>query len=383
MNLSIRRIATLADIPATEWNNLINNANPFLRHEFLAGLERYQCLDDHGWYPNHLAVFSGEKLVGALPVYFKSNSLGEFVFDWDWAEAYQRAGGQYYPKIVSAIPFTPVMGERLLVHKDELHKDEIKDLLITSAIDLAEKSGVSGLHCLFPDEDDCNRLSQRGLSLRLSCQYHWFNNGYRDFNDFLETLTSKKRKQIRRERRSVREAGIDIETLRGSEIHADQWTIFHEFYCSTFHRKWGEPRLTLAFFQSLSQALPDSTLLFMARHKGKYVAGAFAMQGSDTLFGRHWGCDRHFRYLHFELCYYQTIEYCIRHGLKKFDAGAQGEYKISRGFNPVRTWSAHWINNMEFRKAVENYLLREQQHMEHYIDELSTHSPYKQCINHN
>ena len=382
MNLSIRRIKTLADIPARDWNKLINHSNPFLQHEFLAGLERYKCLDNHGWYPNHLTVFSGENLVGALPVYFKSNSLGEFVFDWNWAEAYDRAGGQYYPKVVSAIPFTPVTGERLLVHRDEINKDRIKDLLIKAALNLVEESKVSGLHCLFPDEDDRNKLSHGGLSLRLACQYHWFNYGYCDFDDFLNRLGSKKRKQIKRERRSVHEAGIEIDILRGSEINADHWDIFRGFYRSTFYRKWGEPRLTLAFFQSLSQALPDSTLLFMARYKGEYVAGAFAMQGSDTLFGRHWGCDRQFRYLHFELCYYQTIEYCIRHGLKKFDAGAQGEHKISRGFIPIHTWSAHWINDIKFRKVINDYLVHEQRYMEHYIDGLSAHSPYKQCASH-
>ena len=383
MNLLVRRFNKLADIPAQDWNNLINNTNPFLRHEFLAGLERYQCLDNQGWYPNHLIVFSDGKLAGALPIYFKSNSVGEFVFDWDWADAYERAGGQYYPKIVSAVPFTPVTGKRLLVHPDDACKDKIKELLISSAIELAEESEVSGLHYLFPDEDDCSELFHRGLSLRLACQYHWFNHGYRDFDDFLDRLSSKKRKQIKRERKSVQKAGIEIEILRGSEIHADQWAKFYEFYRSTFYRKWGKPRLTLAFFQYLGQKLPESTLLFLARYDGKYVAGAFVMEGSDTLFGRHWGCDSQFRYLHFELCYYQTIEYCIRHGLKKLDAGAQGEHKISRGFVPIRTWSAHWISNKEFRKAVEDYLLHEQRYMEHYIDKLTLHLPYKQCVSNN
>jgi len=313
-----------------------------------------------------------------MPLYLKTNSIGEFVFDWNWAEAYRQAGGRYYPKIVSAVPFTPVTGRRLLVADHYPGSDEVKRCLLGAADELVRAAGVSGLHVLFPDETDRLELSRHGLLLRLGCQYHWFNEGYRDFDDFLDRLTSRKRKEIRRERQAVRNAGLEFQVLQGRQITPDVWAAFFDFYASTFHRKWGSPRLTLPFFRHLGTALSDATLLFLARQRGQYVAGAFAMRGSDTLYGRHWGCRGWFRYLHFELCYYQTIEYCIREGLKRLDAGAQGEHKLSRGFLPVATWSAHRLVNREFRNAVERYLAREQSYVRQYISELSGHPPYKQ-----
>lgn len=377
MKLSIRQTGSLQEVATATWNALDTHGNPFLRHEFLAGLEQYNCLDDHGWYPCHLLAERDGELVGALPLYFKTNSIGEFVFDWNWAEAYEHAGGHYYPKLVSAVPFTPVTGPRYLVRPDAGNPEDIQDALFQAARSLAEEAGVSGLHFLFPDDVDHQTFIRQGLLIRGSYQYHWFNHDYRDFDDFLFRLSAKKRKQIKRERRVITESGIRIEVLRGEAITPRHWSAYYRFYTSTFDKKWGNPRFTLDFFQSLSNRLPGVPLLFLASHGKTCVAGAFAMQGEDVLYGRHWGCHGQFPFLHFELCYYQTIDYCIRHRIGKLDAGVQGEHKISRGFIPVNTWSAHWIANNEFRHAIEHYLNREQAFIEHYMKELSGHLAYK------
>jgi len=377
LNLSIRTLDSLQDVPATEWNNLVPDDNPFLRHEFLYGLEQYKCLDNHGWYPAHILAWSDGTLVGALPLYIKTNSIGEFVFDWSWADAYEQAGRQYYPKLVSAIPFTPVTGPRCLVNQHTANSQDVSKQIYFAARKFAEDSGVSGLHYLFPDEAECLLLAADGLLKRKACQYLWFNHHYHDFEEFLQTLNSKKRRQLKKERRTLLDAGIKLEILHGNEITPRHWAIYHQFYTSTFYRKWGEPRFTLPFFESLSRTLPDATLLFMALYQNEYIAGAFAMRGTETLYGRHWGCNSQFQFLHFELCYYQTIDYCIQHGLKKLDAGVQGEHKISRGFVPVTTWSVHWIANEQFRCAIQNFLEQEQQYIEDYMNELSTHLAYK------
>ena len=326
---------------------------------------------------SNIIAESGNKTVGALLLYMRTNSTGEFVFDWSWADAYERAGGRYYPKLVSAIPFTPVTGPRFLVRRDIENKTLVTDALYKMAREYAVETDISGIHVLFPDNPDRQQMKQRGLLLREGCQYHWFNNHYSSFNDFLSRLTARKRKQIKRERNAVCTADIEIEELSGRAITPDHWSVFHGFYSSTFYRKWGEPRLTLDFFQSLSRIMPEAPVLFMAKHKGEYVAGAFAMQGTDTLFGRHWGCSEHFRFLHFELCYYQTIEYCIRRGFSTLDAGVQGEHKLSRGFIPVRTWSAHWIADNAFRDAIAHYLDYEHNAIEDYINDLQHHLAYK------
>lgn len=377
MNITVKQIHTLAELSASSWNRLAGDFNPFLNHSFLGGLEQYRCLDGHGWYPCHVIAESGGELAGAMPLYIKTNSTGEFVFDWGWADAYERAGGRYYPKLVSAIPFTPVVGPRLLVRKDITDKSEVMDALYEKARRFARDSQFSGIHVLFPDEPDRERMKYHGMLLREGCQYQWFNNHYTSFDDFLSRLTAKKRKQIKHERKIVRESGIEIEEISGPDITDEHWKMYYEFYRSTFFRKWGEPRLTLDFFRSLSDFMSDSPVLFMARYNGKYVAGAFAMRGTDTLFGRHWGCSGTFRFLHFELCYYRTIEYCIRQGINKLDAGVQGEHKLSRGFIPVRTWSAHWIADGALRDAVAQFLDYEQNAVEDYINDLQYHLAYK------
>lgn len=376
-SLIVKQLESLAPIPPEEWNALTDGRNPFVSHEYLHGLEKHHCLDDHGWIPNHLAAYEDEVLVGALPLYIRGNSFGEFVFDWAWADAYERVGGRYYPKLVSAIPFAPVIGPRLLVCPEREDREAIRDRLLAGAIDLADNGGLSSYHCLFTDEADMPAFTRRQLLQRLTCQFYWNNRDYRDFQDFLDSLTSKRRKQIRRERRQVTENRIDIQVLNGHDISEEQWRVFHDFYCSTFYRRWGNPRLTLDFFLWLGAALPDRVLLILARHEGEYVAGAFSMLGEDSVYGRHWGCGERFPFLHFELCYYQTIDFCIRNGLAGVDAGVQGEHKLMRGFEPIAARSFHWIRHRGFRDAVDDYLARETREISCYIEALSTHTPFK------
>lgn len=376
MKLSLRRITALADIPAATWNRLAAD-DPFLRHEFLGGLEQYDCLAGHGWTPRHLAAYVDGELAGAIPLYRKSNSIGEFVFDHDWAAGCERAGINYYPKLVSAIPFAPVTGSRILLSPDVGDGAQVRAALIKAAMEDAREHGCSGVHFLFPEQADAEVLLQRGFLLRPAFQYHWRNQGYTDFGDFLSRLSSKRRKEINKERAAIRKGGITVEILEGADIRAHHWRIFREFYASTFHRKWGEPRLTLPFFQALGHHLPQAVVLLLARHQAEYIAGAFALRTGTTLYGRHWGCRDQYRFLHFELCYYQTIDYCIRHNLRTLDAGVQGEHKLHRGFLPVPGCSAHWFAHRELHRAVGHYVACEQPLVESYMKQLCRHSSYK------
>lgn len=375
--MDIRRHESLADIAAADWDALVPPDYPFARHAFLAGLEAFDCLADHGWVPIHLTAHEGDALVGAMPLYLKTNSVGEFVFDWSWADAFERAGGRYYPKLVNAIPFAPVTGPRLLVDRNTDQARAIATALLTQARALAEELQLSSLHCLFPDDIDRGHLESAGLLMRAGCQYHWFNRGYDDFDAFLASLNSKRRKQIRRERREVAAQNVQIQCLHGGQVSEAQWAVFHRFYCSTFHKRWGEPRLTLPFFRALSARLPEQTLLWLASLDGDYVAGAFGMRGDRTLYGRHWGCSEDLPFLHFELCYYRTIDYAIENGLARLDAGAQGEHKIMRGFEAVKTWSGHWIAHPGFREAVAGFLRDETRQIDGYVDAVADHVPYR------
>jgi len=343
-----------------------------------------------GWIPQHILLYDEKTLVGAVPQYLKTNSNGELVFDWAWAEAYQRSGLDYYPKLVVAIPYTPATGPRLLIapHAD---RDKISTQLIQCALEHAKQNNISSLHWLFPHEDDLQQLKQQGLLVRLGCQFHWHNlpgddvggdnfsdnKKYQDFDDYLDHFTSKKRKQIRRERRAVMEANVTLQRLYGEELSEPQWQAVHRHYCSTFDRLSGHATLSLDFFREVCHALPQQLIVMLAEHNGKYVASAICFRDDTTLYGRHWGCDAHFQNLHFEACYYQGLEYCIEHKLQRFDPGAQGEHKISRGFLPTPTWSAHWIAEPQFRTAIADFLQRETRGMQHYIEELNKHSPFK------
>lgn len=369
--------SSLSAIDAADWNALVGESNPFLRYEFLHALEQHDCLLPWGWLPQYLCVIDGEKLVGAAPMYLKENSYGEFVFDWAWAEAYARHGLQYYPKLVVAVPYTPVTGPRLLVDVSHPQADLIRRALHEGALSHAKQLEVSSLHWLFTDDDDTDFLEQHGLMRRTGCQFHWHNAGYKTFDDYLAVLTSKKRKQVKRERRLVDDAGIEVELLHGRDTTEAHWNTFYEFYCSTFARKSGHPTLTKDFFIALSQSMPDAVVLVLAKHEGRYVAGTFNLRGDDALFGRHWGCHESFSGLHFELCYYRLIDYCIEHGLARFEAGAQGEHKLSRGFLPQATWSAHWLAQPDFSDAISNFLEHEHGGIQDYMEVLNEHSPYK------
>ncbi|NNE37804.1 MAG: GNAT family N-acetyltransferase, partial [Gammaproteobacteria bacterium] len=310
---SIKQLSCIQEVSAIDWNTIANTSNPFVSHEYLSGLERFDCLDNHGWIPCHIVAYSGDVLVGGIPLYIRSNSYGEFVFDWAWADAYERAGGSYYPKLVSAIPFAPVSGPRILAHPDNPHANSIRLLLLKHVIQLIKINNLSSYHCLFPDDSE-NIFTENKLLQRHTVQFHWQNKNYTDFREFASQLTSKKRKQILRERKKVFDNGIVVDIFRGDQMNEELWSSYYEFYCSTFYRRWGNPRLTKEFFYSLSVNLPEQTLVFMASAGSKYIAGAFLMLGNQTLYGRHWGCIEQHPYLHFELCYYQAIDYAIAYG---------------------------------------------------------------------
>lgn len=380
LRLSMRTavVNQIRDIPPEEWNRVSGTAHPFLRHEFLSALESNGCVGDaYGWWPQHIVVYDDDDtLVGVAPLYLKSNSYGEFVFDWAWADAYQRAAVPYYPKLVSAIPYTPVTGPRVLVHPASDHA-RVSQAIIDRALSLTNEKQASSLHWLFSSEADTALLCESGFMRRTSCHFHWHNEGYASFEDFLSRLSSRKRKKIRRERRHVQEAGIEMRIVHGNEATAEQWQIMHAFYCSTFEKKSGLPTLSLEFFQEISRTMGDQVVLVFASHGEDVVAGAIMLRGEDALYGRHWGCREEFNSLHFEACYYQGIDYCIRNNLALFEPGAQGEHKISRGFLPVYTWSAHWIVDERFRMAIGRYLLQEHELIVDYHDDLLETSPYR------
>jgi predicted N-acyltransferase len=369
----------LESIAAHEWNQLNSNHDPFLSHEFLVALERHACLGEgFGWFPNHLTVKDSQgRLVGAMPMYLKTNSYGEFVFDWSWASAFGRYGLSYYPKLVVAIPYTPVTGHRLMVHP-KADSNVIKPLMIDQALGFARAKGVSGLHWLFTNDEDSQLLTGHSLILRMGCQYHWHNNNYQDFEQFLQAITSRKRKNVRRERRKVKEQDIQLKIMHGYEADDELWRQVHRFYTLTFDRKFGIPTLTLGFFKEIAKTMGNRVVLMLAEYEGSLVACAINFRNDTCLYGRYWGCEQKFHSLHFETCYYQGINYCIEHNLKCFEPGAQGEHKIPRGFLPTKTYSAHWIAHEGFRRILHDFCKREQRMMEQECNALMTLSPYRQ-----
>jgi predicted N-acyltransferase len=370
----------IASVSSEHWDSLAGDSNPFIQHDFLNALEQHDCLQNWGWYPQHCLLYDDDKLIGACPAYIKTNSYGEFVFDWSWADAYQQHGLEYYPKIVTAIPFTPVQGPRLLAstsHMDtagrQLDAPGIKQILLNALLQFAEKNSLSSAHFLFCEDDDIRLLAETGLMLRYDYQYHWTNRNYTDFDDFLSQLTSKRRKNIRRERKTVREDNIDIQLVNGLQLNDEQWEMLYHYYRITFLKKYGTATLTLDFFRAVAHKL----LAVLAYHENDIVAAAICFEGRNKLFGRHWGCKEKYNNLHFEVCYYTGIDYCIKKRLAVFEPGAQGEHKIWRGFLPVRTQSAHWIAHAGFRRAIKDFLQREAVAMEHHGELLMESSPYK------
>ncbi len=316
-------------------------------------------------------------MLGAAPLYLKFNSYGEFVFDWSWAEAYRRHGLPYYPKLVGAIPYTPATSPRLLLAPGQPHPEITARAMVDYVLEEARRQRWSSIHWLFPTPAEIEQLQSQSFLPRIGCQFHWRNRGYRDFQDFLDTLTAKRRKNINRERRLVREAGLELQILNGRELSEAQWRIVHEFYRSTFERLGGMPTLTLPFFQDIAETLGDRLMLVLAFDQGREVAGAISFRSASTLYGRHWGCRADHDSLHFEACYYQGLDYCIQQGLQRFEPGAQGEHKIYRGFLPTLTHSAHWIAHPGFRQVITDFLDRETPAVRQYAQELLQHSPYR------
>lgn len=376
--LSITIINSLGDIEPEDWDALGGEEDPFLSHAFLHALERHDCLGDQfGWYPRHILVRDQDQLVAACPCYIKTNSYGEFVFDWSWASAYERSGGRYYPKLVCGVPYTPVTGKRLLVLDGRSDRKALKQILIETAIQYTQDNAYSGMHWLFTDEEDTALLRDNNLSLRMGCQYHWHNDNYQDFDDFISRFSSKKRKNIRRERRMVSDQELKLEIFEGPEISEDLWELFYQFYIDTFDKKAGIPTLSLGFFKEIGAKLGNRVLLVMASDETGYVAGALDFASHDSLYGRHWGSLKDYDSLHFETCFYQGIDYAIQRGLKHFEPGAQGEHKITRGFLPTRTWSAHWIADPEFSTIIGRFCRQEEPMMKEHCEDLFSLSPFR------
>jgi len=377
-NLKLRIIEHLAEIPAAQWEALRSQQpgnNPFLAHAFFLALQESGCATPvTGWRAQFLTYWQQDRLVGAMPLYVKTHSWGEFVFDWAWAEAYQRHGLSYYPKLVSSVPFTPVSGARILADSAETRTQ-----LIAAALQLAKETEASSLHCLFPPETQVQEMQQQGMLIRRGVQLHWRNPGYTDFAAYLADMRRDKRKKIQQERRRVNDAGIHFQHLRGAQITPEHWAFFMRCYTRT-HQQFNSPlALNLEFFLRIGQTLADNVLLIVALNADDQpIASAINFYDADALYGRSWGTLEYHDGLHFETCYYQAIEFCIANQISRFEGGAQGEHKLARGFLPVTTWSAHWLAHPRFSSAVEDFLQRETGGIERYIDELNESSPFKQ-----
>jgi uncharacterized protein len=355
--------------------------NPFISHDFLFSLEASgSATAKTGWQPQHLLAESPDGAVrGVAPCYLKSHSRGEYVFDRGWAEAYENAGGQYYPKLQVAVPFTPATGRRLLV-RPQLDADSVRTALAAGLVELCRRHHASSAHATFLTESEWQFLGQHDFLQRTDQQFHWENSGYATFDAFLSALAARKRKAIKRERREALANGITVEWLTGSDLTETVWDAFFAFYMDTGSRKWGRPYLTRAFYSLVGERMRDRIVLMMAKRAGRYIAGAINFIGSDTLFGRHWGAIEHHPFLHFELCYYQAMEFAITRRLARVEAGAQGEHKLSRGYMPATTYSAHYIANPAFRRAVADYLVRERAGVEAFGQELAAAAPFRKDL---
>ena len=378
--LSLSLHQTIASIDAADWDACGGRENPFVSHAFLSAVEESGSTGKRtGWMPQH-AVLRDESgtMLAAAPMYAKSHSYGEYVFDHGWASAFERAGGRYYPKLQVASPFSPVTGPRLLVRAGTTHAPDALMAAMASALRQAcGELSLSSVHVAFCNAEEYARLGEQGWLQRIGTQFHWENDGYADFDAFLATFNSRKRKAVKRERREANAAGLEFLTLRGDAIRPHHWAAFHRFYLSTVDRKWGSAYLTERFFPLLSEKLGDKVVLMMAEKDGQPVAGALNLLGPDALYGRNWGCAGDWPFLHFELCYYRAIEFAIAHGLARVEAGAQGEHKIQRGYLPRPTYSAHWIEHPGLRAAVADYLVQERQARQEEMAELATLSPYR------
>jgi len=363
----------VGELAATDWDACAGSANPFVSHAFLSAVEDSGSASARtGWLPQHAVLTSAEgRVVAVAPMYAKSHSYGEYVFDHGWAQAFERAGGNYYPKLQVASPFSPVPGPRLLM------RDVPRPVLAQALVQAAEHLSVSSVHATFCTVEDWQALGEAGWLQRTGMQFHWENAGYADFDAFLAALNSRKRKSIRRERRDAQASGLEFVTLRGGDIGRREWDAFYGFYTSTVDRKWGSAYLTRRFFTLLGQRLGDAVVLMLARTPGEWVAGALNLLGTEALYGRNWGCTGDWPFLHFELCYYRAIEFAIAQRLSRVEAGAQGEHKIQRGYMPRPTFSAHWIAHAGLRRAVAEFLEHERAEKHAHMAELATLSPFR------
>ena len=384
-SITVKVVSHISEVDAAEWDACAGadtpDNNPSVRHAFLHALEESRSVRaETGWQPQHLVVEDADgKVAGAVPMYLKSHSMGEYVFDYGWANAYERAGGQYYPKLQASIPFTPVTGPRLLV-RPGVGFDTTRAALVAGMIEWTGRNELSSLHVTFASKEDGDYLEEAEFLMRHAHQFHWYNRDYESFDGFLASLNSRKRKMIRKERRKVAEGGIELQCLSGDDLNSEAWDAFYRFYTDTYDRKWGYPYLTREFFEIVSHTMPEQIVLVMAYTSGLPIAGALNLRGGDSLFGRNWGCVADYKFLHFETCYYSAIEYAIDHGLARVEAGTQGPHKLQRGYEPVQTRSAHWIPNPAFREAVARFLEQERYEESREINYLENETPYRQDI---
>ena len=386
MSLDLQFFDAVGDIPATSWDALVKDASPFLEHGFLVTLEETGCVGEGtGWHPQILAAYRDDERVGALPLYLKTNSAGEFVFDWSWADAAHRAGLNYYPKAVVAVPFTPIQGRRVLVDESDGDPQEVGRELVQAAIDFGRRSQLSSVHFNFVTPDEVELFEDFELPIREGLQYHWYNgpdlgvgDSYEDFDDFLARFRSKKRSNIRRERRKLAEAGVTTEVLTGDDLTPAHLDRMFDYYKDTIEKfYWGRQYLNRAFFEEIGHKLRDRLHMIVAKRDGHEFAGAFNLWKDDGLYGRYWGCLEEVKFAHFEVCLYRAVEWCIEHGVQKFEPGAQGEHKYDRGFQPTPTYSAHWIRHPGLGQAIGGFIDQERREVERDIEQMREGSPYK------
>ena len=379
--MKISTIDSVEALGSDAWNRLVGVDYPFLRYEFLHALETSAATcADTGWLPCHQVAYQDDQAVALLPLFNKDHSYGEYVFDWSWADAYHRSGYRYYPKLVSAVPFTPATGPRLCIDPSaNLAIEEVQGQFFNAVQQLAQQIKASSWHYLFPTGDESQQWAARGMSQRKACQFHWFNQGFDSFDDFLGTFSSRKRKNLRKERQKIPQQGIELKRVAGADISAQDWLTFYKFYQLTYLKRSGhDGYLNQDFFNAIGTQMADALMMVQAYHEGQMVAAALFFTSPSHLYGRYWGCQAEFDGLHFEACYYQGIEYAIERGIQCFDPGAQGEHKIQRGFTPTATWSNHWLADPRFQTAIDDFTRREQPSIDAYMNDAAQLLPFKQ-----
>ncbi|OUS31207.1 GNAT family N-acetyltransferase [Gammaproteobacteria bacterium 45_16_T64] len=372
---------SIDEVESSEWDRVTNTDYPFIKHCFLLAMEAAGAtVRKSGWQPQHLVVYNDDTMIALLPLYIKYHSYGEYVFDWAWADAYHRNGIEYYPKLLSAIPYTPSTGPRLCIQQGE-KGNEIAALVARSLKEHAIELEASSIHLLFPQKELYDWFVDGQYMPRIGTQFHWFNQDFSSFDDFLMIFSSRKRKNVRKERKKIQQLDLDIETIEGADITQELWEVFYRFYQATYLKRSGHGGyLTADFFKSIAKVMPDNLVMMVAYESGNPIAAALNFKDENTLYGRYWGCEKEIEFLHFETCYYQGIEYCIQQQLAVFDAGAQGEHKISRGFTPIVTRSNHWIAHPQFGAAIEDFLVQEREGMKRYIGDCELQLPFKRSM---